>query len=238
MTSDLTRLRRVALRHDAVVCEVNPKYSTVERLDQRYVLVPNRVRECYMAYIVAKLCEEGPIIVFTSTCRACHMVHMLLKDLEVCTSAPLHSQLTQRERLAAVGNFRNGRIRALVCTDVASRGLDIPRVRVVLNADVPRDPKLYIRRVGRTARAGRGGLSITLVSQHEIELFKKIEAMTEVKMTAYAYELLDAYEDAVLANLSSVNKSLHLNAAVEFVAGCSLSLSLSLFCLTEVFTHC
>lgn len=83
------------------------------------------------------------------------MLYLVLKDLETCTVVPLHSQLTQEERLSSVGNFRNGRVRVLVCTDVASRGLDIPRTRLVLNFDVPRNPKLYIHRVGRTARAGR-----------------------------------------------------------------------------------
>ena len=65
-----------------------------------------------------------------------------------------------------------------MATDVASRGLDIPSVELVLNFDVPKNPKDYVHRVGRTARAGRGGTSMTIVSQYDIALIKSIEKFT------------------------------------------------------------
>ena len=72
----------------------------------------------------------------------------------------MHSLLSQGQRDAALAKFRNNRISVLVCTDVASRGLDIPQVDLVANYDLPKDPFDYIHRVGRTARAGRAAIAV------------------------------------------------------------------------------
>ena len=87
----------------------------------------------------------------------------------------LHSQLSQRKRVANLGKFKSQRVRVLVATDIASRGLDIPRVQFVLNFDVPKSPKDYVHRVGRTARAGRGGQSLTFVTQYDVKLILAAE---------------------------------------------------------------
>lgn len=73
----------------------------------------------------------------------------------------------------------------MVATDVASRGLDIPLVDVVVNFDVPQHSKDYIHRVGRTARAGRAGKSVTFVTQYDVELVQRIEEVTGVKMALF-----------------------------------------------------
>lgn len=99
----------------------------------------------------------------------------------------LHSDMPQRERIDSLGRFRANAARILVATDVASRGLDIPNVDLVINYDVPRDPDDYIHRAGRTARAGRGGEVITIATEHDIKLVEGIETRTGRK--------LDQYED-------------------------------------------
>jgi len=88
---------------------------------------------------------------------------LLLRELgfEV---ALIHSQLEQRARTNNLLKFKSNFCKYLIATDVASRGLDIPSVQLVLNFDVPKNPKDYVHRVGRTARAGRGGTALTLVS--------------------------------------------------------------------------
>jgi ATP-dependent RNA helicase DDX47/RRP3 len=80
-------------------------------------------------------------------------------------AVPIHGQMSQPKRLAALTKFKAGERTLLVATDVASRGLDIPSVDVVINYDVPANSKDYVHRVGRTARAGRSGRSVTIVTQ-------------------------------------------------------------------------
>lgn len=93
--------------------------------------------------------------------------------------------MAQPKRLGALNKFKGGERNILVATDVASRGLDIPSVDVVINYDVPANSKDYIHRVGRTARAGRSGRSVTIVTQYDVELFQKIEYLTENKMEEF-----------------------------------------------------
>lgn len=76
-----------------------------------------------------------------------------------------------------MNKIKSGNRSILVATDVASRGLDIPSIDVVINYDVPPNPKDYVHRVGRTARAGRSGRAITVVTQYDVEMFQKIEFM-------------------------------------------------------------
>jgi len=100
----------------------------------------------------------------------------------------LHSGLKQSERVNNLARFRAQAARILVATDVASRGLDIPEVALVINYDVPRDPDDYIHRVGRTARAGRAGQSVTLVGQRDVVLIHAIEERAGSQMDEYEEE--------------------------------------------------
>ena len=92
--------------------------------------------------------------------------------------------------------FKSSYSTILVATDVASRGLDIPEVALVVNFDIPRDPKDYVHRVGRTARAGRGGKSISLVTQYDVQLILAIESYTKVKMEKLSLKESEVLEDA------------------------------------------
>ena len=83
----------------------------------------------------------------------------------------------------------------MIATDVASRGLDIPNVHLILNYDVPKNPKDYVHRVGRTARAGRGGESMTVVSQYDVKLIMSIEEYIGVKLTKERLDENDVLDD-------------------------------------------
>jgi ATP-dependent RNA helicase DDX49/DBP8 len=100
----------------------------------------------------------------------------------------LHSGLRQPDRVANLARFRAQAARILVATDVAARGLDIPEVALVINYDIPRDPDDYIHRVGRTARAGRVGTSVTLVGQRDVDLIHAIEERVGKDMEEYEEE--------------------------------------------------
>merc|ERR1712238_409763 len=101
------------------------------------------------------------------------------------TSIALHGQMTQAQRLGALSGFKAREQRILVATDVASRGLDIPSVDLVINYDIPKNSKDYIHRVGGTARAGRTGRAVTTVTQYDIELFQRIETFLEKKIDEF-----------------------------------------------------
>ncbi|XP_002129152.3 putative ATP-dependent RNA helicase DDX49 [Ciona intestinalis] len=178
------------------------KVSTVDNLDQRYILLPEHIRDGYLVYICKDSLEKQPnrsIMIFTKTCKNCQVLGMLLQKAGF-QCVVLHSLMKQRERLTALSRFKSSNTRLLVATDVAARGLDIPVVQVVINHNVPGLAKNYIHRVGRTARAGRSGISITLVTQFDIHRVQSIEEHINTKLKEYEVD-----EREVLKILTKVN---------------------------------
>lgn len=116
--------------------------------------------------------------------RKCQVLSMTLNEVGF-ENVALHAMIPQRQRLAALATFKSHTIKILIATDVASRGLDIPTVQLVVNHNVPKIPKDYIHRVGRTARAGRIGKAITLVSPHDVEAILEIEKQINTKLTEF-----------------------------------------------------
>lgn len=158
--------------------------STVEELDQYYILMPADVKDAYLVHTVDKYLEKNKkssIIIFTNTCKYTQVLGIVLSELGM-KCVVLHSMIRQKERLASLAKFKSSQVNILIATDVASRGLDIPTVDLIINHNVPNKPKDYVHRVGRTARAGRCGKAITLVSQFDIKLVHSIEAFINKKM--------------------------------------------------------
>jgi ATP-dependent RNA helicase DDX47/RRP3 len=178
MTSKVEKLQRASLVNPVRV-EVAGKYETVDGLVQRYMFVPFAQKETYFVYLVNEIMAKS-MIVFTHTVNTAQRMTLLLRNLGF-EAVALHGQLTQTKRLGALQKFKSGG-GILVATDVASRGLDIPSVDVVVNYDVPQGSKEYIHRVGRTARAGRGGKAVTMVSQYDLEWYLRIETVLGVKV--------------------------------------------------------
>mmetsp|Transcript_13109 Transcript_13109/g.26589 ORF Transcript_13109/g.26589 Transcript_13109/m.26589 type:complete len:164 (-) Transcript_13109:643-1134(-) len=144
------------------------------------------VQDCYMAYICGEFAGNSTIV-FTDTQKSASRLALLLKHLGFA-SISIHGGMPQSKRLSALNKFKAGGKQILVATDVASRGLDIPAVDLVVNYDIPTHGKDYIHRVGRTARAGRAGRAINLVSQYDVELFLKIESLLGKKLDQHAHE--------------------------------------------------
>lgn len=124
------------------------------------------------------MCSDGRLLtndyiqIFTRTVNETQRLAILLRSLGF-SAIPLHGQLSQSARLGALGKFRARSRDTLVATDVAARGLDIPSVDVVVNFDLPEDSKTYIHRVGRTARAGKSGHAISIVTQYDVEIWRR-----------------------------------------------------------------
>ncbi|KAI5637320.1 DEAD/DEAH box helicase domain-containing protein [Phthorimaea operculella] len=182
MTKKVAKLQRASLQ-DPVKVEVSTKYQTVDKLQQYYLFIPVKYKDVYLVHILNEMAGNS-FIVFVSTCANALRSALLLRNLGLA-AVPLHGQMSQNKRLAALNKFKNKSRSILICTDVASRGLDIPHVDVVINLDIPLHSKDYIHRVGRTARAGRAGKSITFVSQYDVELYQRIEQLIGKQLPLY-----------------------------------------------------
>merc|ERR1719277_1670350 len=185
MTKKVAKLQRASLQ-DPVKVEVSSKYQTVEKLQQQYIFIPAKFKDVYLTYLMNELAGQS-MMVFCSTCANTQRVALLLRNLGM-TAIPLHGQMSQAKRLGSLNKYKSKNRSILIATDVASRGLDIPHVDVVINLDIPTHSKDYIHRVGRTARAGRAGRAITIVTQYDVELFQRIEHLIGKKLPLYPTE--------------------------------------------------
>ncbi|KAH0839998.1 P-loop containing nucleoside triphosphate hydrolase protein [Lanmaoa asiatica] len=148
--------------------------------------------------------QPPPTIIFCTKPRTSAYLTSLLKTLSVRSTA-LHSRLTQRERLASLSLFRSAVVPVLVSTDVGARGLDIEDVAMVINWDLPNEPEEYTHRVGRTARAGKGGVAISFVTEKDEHRVLRIEDRIGIKLTT-----LTLPEDRVLDKLNAVSTAKRL----------------------------
>ncbi|KAM0275106.1 hypothetical protein ACHAQH_007543 [Verticillium albo-atrum] len=171
------------------ICEVDTQMLAIPAtLAQKHIQVPVTHREHYLhTFLLTAANLEKTVIVFCNRTTTAQFLHHLLRLLDHRVTS-LHSRLPQRQRTDNLARFRAAAARILVATDVASRGLDIPEVALVVNYDIPRDPDDYIHRVGRTARAGRKGEAVTFVGQRDVELVLAIEARVGREMEAWTEE--------------------------------------------------
>ncbi|KAF8655262.1 hypothetical protein AX16_003163 [Volvariella volvacea WC 439] len=148
--------------------------------------------------------QPPPTIIFCARSRTAAYLTLVLKSLSIRSTA-LHSRLTQRERLTSLSLFRGSVVPVLVCTGVGARGLDIEDVALVINWDLPNEPEEYTHRVGRTARAGRGGTAVSFVTERDEERVLRIEDRIKTKLTEMTLP-----EGKVLEKLNTVSTAKRL----------------------------
>ncbi|EJT48246.1 ATP-dependent RNA helicase [Trichosporon asahii var. asahii CBS 2479] len=199
LSTKVEKLKRASLNKPIQV-KVDSKYSTVSTLMQYYVFFPEVQKDAYLFYLVNEL-SSSSMIIFTSTVDRAQRLSIMLNRLGY-PAIPLHGQMSQSARLGSLNKFKSGGRKILVATDVASRGLDIPSVDLVINFDIPSNSKDYVHRVGRTARAGRSGKSITLVTQYDVVMLKGIEAAIGRQLPAF-----DCDKEAVAILSDRVNEA-------------------------------
>ncbi|KAI1327898.1 P-loop containing nucleoside triphosphate hydrolase protein [Xylariaceae sp. FL0255] len=160
----------------AFVCEVDTQRLAVpDTLRQMYLQVNVTHKEYYLhAFLLTDENVDKSLIIFCNRASTAQYLHHLLRLLEHRVTA-LHSKLPQHERTSNLERFRAQAARILVATDVASRGLDIPEVSLVVNYDIPQEGDDYIHRVGRTARAGRKGDCVSFVGLRDVDRIHNIE---------------------------------------------------------------
>ena len=176
-------------------------------LKQRYHLLPQVIKLPTLHLLLQHPSYvDKPTLIFVNKTKT---AELLRRTLRLCshTVTSLHSQLSQQERQNSLGRFRAEAAKILIATDLASRGLDIPSVSLVINFDLPQSPEDYIHRVGRTARAGRGGMSISFVSERDVLLIKAIEERVGVEMPKLDGESEGISESKVIEVMKEVGEA-------------------------------
>ncbi len=183
MPSSIARVAATHLR-DPLRIEVTPSASPVSTIEQSYAVVPFRFKTDALARVLAVWREEGAIV-FVRTRAAAEEVATELMERGVSAS-PISGDVAQGEREKIIGRLRAGALDVLVATDVAARGLDVERIGLVVNFDVPREPDAYVHRIGRTGRAGRSGRALTFFTPKEFPLLRSIEKHTKTSLSEAA----------------------------------------------------
>jgi len=167
------------LKHPVKV-EITPQSTTVEKIEQK-VFITSRNNKINILNDILKKHQTGSILIF---CQMKHNANRLSQSLETLgfKNAVLHGNKSQNAREKALNDFRSNRVNILIATDIAARGIDIADISLVLNFDLPRDIENYVHRIGRTARAGREGLAISLCDTSELKALRSIEKSIGMKI--------------------------------------------------------
>ncbi|MHA1226477.1 MAG: DEAD/DEAH box helicase, partial [Candidatus Hodarchaeales archaeon] len=176
-------VNRLAQKYMQDPVDVGAKsYVDPSKLTQVYYgPVDNSMKFSILAHLLNED-QEGLSLVFCNTRRYVDFVSKNLNKAGIHTVA-LHGGFSQHERTKSLKSFQSKRTKVLVATDVAARGLDIPGVTTVYNYDLPDNQKRYIHRVGRTARAGKAGKAVTIISQRDSEKFIGLYRGSKIKIT-------------------------------------------------------
>jgi ATP-dependent RNA helicase RhlE len=182
MPQEIADLARQMLR-DPVTVAVTPAATTVELIEQRAIRVDRAGKPRLLNDILAKEPVDRALV-FTRTKHGADRVVRSLEQAGIPAEA-IHGNKTQGNRERTMAAFRSGKIRTLVATDIAARGIDVDGVSHVINYDLPNIPETYVHRIGRTARAGASGIAISLVSSDEMAFLRDIEKLIrqQVPMT-------------------------------------------------------
>jgi superfamily II DNA/RNA helicase len=181
MPQEITRLAAQMLRDPARVA-VTPQATTAERVDQRVILTEKASKPA----LLTELLKAEPIdrvLVFTRTKHGADKVVRSLQKAGLSADA-IHGNKSQGQRERALAAFRTGRVRILIATDIAARGIDVDGISHVVNYDLPNVPESYVHRIGRTARAGATGIAISFCDYDEAPFLRDIERLIRMSIPA------------------------------------------------------
>jgi ATP-dependent RNA helicase RhlE len=172
LSPNLEHIRQILLR-DPIVLQIEPEADHTDLIAQSAYLVTEDKKGPLLRYLLKT--EEYPqVLVFTSSVfKADNVAEKLVKH--GIDAMAIHSKKSQEARTDALTQFKAGRLRVLVATDLISRGIDIKYLPCVINYELPRSPKDYIHRIGRTGRAESPGVAISLITEDDLHHFKVIQ---------------------------------------------------------------
>jgi ATP-dependent RNA helicase RhlE len=179
---------------------VTPSATPVSKIDQRVLFVESDRKRQLLAELFADK-AMGRALVFTRTKRGADRVGKYLEAAGIRADS-IHGDKSQGQRERALAAFKSGQVRALVATDIAARGIDVDAVTHVVNYELPNVAESYVHRIGRTARAGAGGIAISLVCDDERSLLRDIQKLIRLNLASF-----DRRNDRSLGALAAVEKA-------------------------------
>ncbi len=179
ISPDIAKLADAILL-EPIKVEVTPPSSTVDRIDQKVILV-NRADKIELLKSILQQEETQHSLVFSQTKHGANKIlqHLIGSGIK---AAVIHGNRSQPARQKALDDFRSGNVKVLIATDIAARGIDVAGITHVINYDIPQDPHNYVHRIGRTARAGRSGVAISFCDSAEEELLQTVEKTIKMKI--------------------------------------------------------
>ncbi|WP_425312268.1 DEAD/DEAH box helicase [New Jersey aster yellows phytoplasma] len=176
-------IKKIASKYqkDTKILQVPVKNIAVNAIEQNYFLV-KEVDKAKLLVRLLDLKKDYSTILFANTKKDVDEITAYLQDKGFLADA-VHGDLKQNQRQYVMNNFRKGKIKILIATDVAARGLDISDIKMVINYDLPHEDEVYVHRIGRTGRAGKKGLAYSLISPRKVSQLKKLEYYLKEKIT-------------------------------------------------------
>ncbi len=167
--------QRVTRAAQRIHIPANPARES--KIEQHALFVDDLSHKTRLLDALLRDTEVQQALIFTATKQSAEDLSGALRE-QGFSAAALHGDMRQKERTLTLQRLRDGRMRVLVATDVAARGIDVPGITHVINFDAPRGAEDYIHRIGRTGRAGRAGVAVTLLAHREKHLMRSIERFT------------------------------------------------------------
>jgi ATP-dependent RNA helicase RhlE len=187
---------------DPVSVNVAPPAALADKIEQRVLFVEQGNKHNIITGLLKRE-NIGRALIFTRTKRRADRLSEQLSSEGIPADA-IHSNKTQGARQRALEAFDRGRIKVLVGTDIVARGIDVDGISHVINYDLPNDPENYVHRVGRTARAGAGGVALSLCYPNEVTMVRDIERLTRSILTEDENHPFHSHEAASLREQSAV----------------------------------
>lgn len=174
-----------SMLNNPVRVEVTPVSSAVDTVEQNiyYVEKPDKK---WLLISVLKESFNKSVLVFSRTKHGADNIAKTLKRAGIQSEA-IHGDKSQSQRQKALTGFKSGKVKVMVATDIAARGIDIKELQVVINYDLPDAAETYVHRIGRTGRAGKSGVALTFCSHEEYDKVKDIQKLTGKKLTMIPY---------------------------------------------------
>lgn len=217
-------------QRDPQTVQITGKKVTVDSVKQSYWMVQGRHKDEALDHVMDRV-EFDAAICFVRTRDRCESMASHLRGHGIAV-ATLHGDMAQRERERTVESLKSGDIDVIIATDVAARGLDVPRITLVINVDIPHDSEAYVHRIGRTGRAGRAGQAIMLCTPRERRLLRSIEQTVGQKIEAFKLPSVDDVAarrtDTLAEQLGDVRATGDLSEYLALVEGFAEQLEVSI----------